>query len=1588
MGRGGRGPLVGGRGGLEPSQSGSRRQSNTRGKHSGPSNKKLKTSNRATAATTTYQVVSATDATGQTFVAPLPQDAVRQRRLWTPVFLRRVTILTFLLTFVTLLTSVIGLYVYSHRNEDKAGIDTEHKKYYYLWTFGPTGVFVFVGTFWYQVEYRACQLMPWILMSQRALPIHESILLDYISDWNVISLFKSFKRKHYLVSLATAGSLLVNGLAVVSTSLFELRAVDLEVSTPLRVTHSFKNSSRFDPYLHTPLPYVKAKAIMDFNSSLPLGIFEDYAFTPFKPLQQNATSRALQIETAVDVLRPELDCVEATKIEILHQGIGVFVNLSVDGCRCEQQHAQHLSRELTGKPLLCLSGVRCPRSPNTNIQLWAVGFELDPEGDLEVDREFVRYDGDDDDKFRAYASMCFLRFNATRGPVRISRNQTSDDTFYPEIDFRSHHTTKLLPGLDPGLLLLALHQSMISGGGADFDIFDVFPSENNMVLGPNNYIPRFIRAVKYISTIIVHEFLLIPENRDTDGVIRVKENRLFVRDITFYLLVVLLSILIIIAIVLLLFFVPVTVCPRDPSSIAGLSIILAQDPGLTSVLSNSTLEWPREMQESLSTRNYLYRTTSNPASSGSFAIKVQNMVRPRPSTSPAQANIRWWRPASTRPYIFIPIVAAPLVMAAAIETLFRFQKSSGGIFSTGGRSRFFSYLWTYVPALLMFGLRCLLQLLEFNARIFYPFHQLPNGNTPARISVSENQHRKLPIYNIFDSLRKRQWALAAGSIMLLLSAWLPVAVSGLYSVDKINITKGIQVSQTSTWDVGGLSKIYYGPGKVDSRVDNYIPSMILQTNLSYPKWTYKDLAFLPVSLSAQEVDGEVNLTTGNFATRLPAWRLNIDCIEMPANSYKFHVDRVYGRWIVVNDMKHCNASKYPGVLWHDDNPIGPVDYYSYAQFGKRPKSPAMDICSRMHYWLETELSWNRTEKITVLRCRPKIEEVDVDVLLKVPSLDFDLSRPPSVVMGSARVVHDHHFDGTNSSVYPVYSGHFLAMPELPFNHELDPETAVSITSRYGVPIEELISNSTKLIDSLTLTYGIVLAQILNTRCHAPVGANGPANTFPATFTSTEERLIQNIVPTRILECLLVLLTICGIITVAFLNTKKVLPKNPCSIGALASLLVKSRMVKDKNFIPRGAEWLSDEELLEHNILVTRRFRMALMDANFFNNRARAAAAASQAKAKATPSQTTNISQFQPWVEKYRPNSLDDIAAQDHTVTVLQRNLHASNLPHMLFYGPPGTGKTSTIIAMSKSLFGPLLFRSRVLELNASDERGISVVREKIKGFARMHLSNPPAHDSAYREQYPCPPFKIVILDEADSMTHDAQAALRRTMEKYSRITRFCLVCNYVTRIIDPLASRCSKFRFKALDGSAAGNRLVQIAEVEKLTLADGVIDTLLKYSDGDLRKAITFMQSAARLAGSGGDVSKKITVRSIEEVSGVVPKPVVDRLINAIQPNSRAPAPEAILSIVTDTVADGWSATQILSQVWRPLLSVYLLQMLIRNLFQAYQALLWNESIRDEHKNKMLKVFSEFDKRLIDGADEHLTILDFILQLSKIIHAR
>lgn len=210
----------------------------------------------------------------------------------------------------------------------------------------------------------------------------------------------------------------------------------------------------------------------------------------------------------------------------------------------------------------------------------------------------------------------------------------------------------------------------------------------------------------------------------------------------------------------------------------------------------------------------------------------------------------------------------------------------------------------------------------------------------------------------------------------------------------------------------------------------------------------------------------------------------------------------------------------------------------------------------------------------------------------------------------------------------------------------------------------------------------------------------------------------------------------------------------------------------------------------------------------------------------------NLRKATPWVEKYRPQSLSDVAAHRDIIDTIDRLTSENRLPHLLLYGPPGTGKTSTILAVARKLYGSQM-HNLVLELNASDERGIDVVRQQIQDFASTQSFSFGAKASV----------KLVLLDEADAMTKDAQFALRRVIEKYTKSTRFALICNHVNKIIPALQSRCTRFRFAPLDAINVSERLKHVIQAERLDVPECGLKALVRLSNGDMRKALNILQS-------------------------------------------------------------------------------------------------------------------------------------------------
>lgn len=331
----------------------------------------------------------------------------------------------------------------------------------------------------------------------------------------------------------------------------------------------------------------------------------------------------------------------------------------------------------------------------------------------------------------------------------------------------------------------------------------------------------------------------------------------------------------------------------------------------------------------------------------------------------------------------------------------------------------------------------------------------------------------------------------------------------------------------------------------------------------------------------------------------------------------------------------------------------------------------------------------------------------------------------------------------------------------------------------------------------------------------------------------------------------------------------------------------------------------------------------------------------------------------PWIEKYRPKNINEIVSQEKVIKSLKISLKSNNLPHLLFFGPPGTGKTSTILAIGRELFGQKLMKSRVIELNASDDRGINAVREKIKLYAKNAINDTDEYKKSTKNKYPCPPYKIIILDEADSMTKDAQSALRKIMEDYSHITRFCFICNYINKIIEPISSRCASYGFLLLNKKQMAKKIKVIAEKENIKFTNEMIEKIVYISDGDMRKGIMMLQNLKYMQKVYDD---ECTVESISDMNGYMQDKEIKKILDGLKNKSF----DENIEVIDGIIASGYSVDYFLEQF--------------------FKILIIDENISDKMKSKICIHFSDNQKKIIDGADEYLQLMDILLFSFMVLH--
>lgn len=309
--------------------------------------------------------------------------------------------------------------------------------------------------------------------------------------------------------------------------------------------------------------------------------------------------------------------------------------------------------------------------------------------------------------------------------------------------------------------------------------------------------------------------------------------------------------------------------------------------------------------------------------------------------------------------------------------------------------------------------------------------------------------------------------------------------------------------------------------------------------------------------------------------------------------------------------------------------------------------------------------------------------------------------------------------------------------------------------------------------------------------------------------------------------------------------------------------------------------------------------------------------------------------FEVWAEKYRPRRLDDIIDQRHVADRVKAFVQARNIPHMMFAGPPGSGKTTMALCVAQELFGEA-WRQNSLETNASDERGIETVRRKIKDFARIRAIG----DA---------PFRLIILDEADALTAEAQQALRRTMESFTRTARFILCVNYSSRVIEPIQSRCAVFRFRPLVKQDAAVFIDRVAEGEGLKLAPRAAEAVMHLAEGDLRKVTNLLQAAATKG-------KEITEATVYDVAAQARPDDVHIMLEKALKGDFHEARQKLLEMLH---VQGLAADDILRETHRQIYSL---------------------DLAEEQKVQLLEALGEFEFRISQGGSEHIQLEAFLAQ--------
>ncbi|KAF2141136.1 uncharacterized protein K452DRAFT_309563 [Aplosporella prunicola CBS 121167] len=1135
----------------------------------------------------------------QGIVSPVPSDICC--RLWMPFFLRQKVLYTFVLVYFTLIVIMGGLFWYSTTHQ---GLLTADPDRFIFWQYAPTAVFTIIAAFWGQVEYRTKQLAPWKIMASPQKAQH-SILLDFISPLSIVTFYKAAKTPGCrAVALATAVGLLIKLVTVLTTGLFVLQYTAIQVPTEMTTLTNFggPNTTLFDHKMVDRRAAIRVYGIGNYSLPQPSGTYEQYTYQMFnntkdwfRSLQVQGSQAIANITADISVFSARAECEPLTVRQIDSATHWVDSHkLHENGTATHELFADQYFVKL----YFTLSSKTCSVIKHGN--LWNTQkrhnkFGTDNNEDFEAFNEMIC--DDEDPRFLVLSTRTNVTYTKTAlpkhlasltgvackpsyaifsGTVTLNGNSSINST--PRIYIPPDAEPSSLPGVSASELFKAVaasHESQ-SNPNEVLDLLEYFAaiasglSQEDILSDIKLFAKITQEFFSRVSAQLANIYFTIPSSTKFSGSSIEMQNRLVIRLEGFLPVEALLAFMgVLTAFIIRLR--PNTVVSCDPGPVIGIASILARSNRLLKTLEgtgNASLQ---------SIENRVYGKRYSVFSNGKFGISETPTsvwsIRPRTMTEDV-----WFSPIALSLPFKVTLVTVPIAICIALEVILQKSRAQNG-FTDIAHDEYIHYSFTIIPTMTLVAVGMFFTALDFSIKVFQPYYLLRRRATSI-IPISYTSMGKLSIYCLWDALQQRQVALSCVSLCMILAPFLTIAASGMFFTAAVTQRHNIQLSELSlvseeTWysNASAIASAIAGTQR-----GYVIADLVLLDNLSTPLLTHENLVFPLVDFtvsSDKEFSGR--LSTAEKNAQIPAYRARSNCTLLPHemitnmtyfSDQKPPFQQYYTRF-------DAHASK--GCGWATNETVDlntRIMNNSYFGGWRTRTDGRVDWPWCPNAWaVFGYVGQKHVEDITVAYCKPFMEKVLTNVTFLAKDFSLVLSKPPIPDEATATFVQ-------NISIGAIKSG-YIGENNTP-SSVLEGLFSIMLYGKNGTRPEELVgpTGHEKLITAIERSYGQVLAQVFNTNRNPPLPATAPMKAVLEVPYGL--RLKQSEISTRILQGLLGAMTICAAITFATMDTRRVLPKDPCSIAAVASLFAGADMM-GKDVIPEGTEQLTVKEIKEKGI---------------------------------------------------------------------------------------------------------------------------------------------------------------------------------------------------------------------------------------------------------------------------------------------------------------------------------------------------------------------------------------------------------------------